>query len=194
MHVGIDPGLTGAIAVIDYDEIEIHDTPVLSTGKRHVIDAARGAKLLREIKAYCERVTEPKQDGLVLYEYVVREGKRLMVTIEKSQPMPPAMAGKTVGHGSIASFSLGQSFGIWIGILAALEIPYQLVAPATWKAALMKDQPKEKDASRLVADHLFPGQRDNWWPLKKHHGRCDALLIAEWGRRNIDRNSGKLEE
>jgi hypothetical protein len=193
VHLGIDPGLEGAVAAIEHGEIEIRDTPVFSDGKRRRIDAAKCAAILREIKAYAAGETEGKQIGDVQYQYIVRPAKRLMVTIEKSQPMPPmGRPGmeKGVGHGSIASFSLGYSFGVWVGILAALEIPYQLVSPQTWKAALMKDSPKEKDASRIVADRLFPGQRENWWPLKKHHGRADAVLIAEWGRRQ----SGILED
>jgi hypothetical protein len=188
---GIDPGLTGAVAIIEDGEIEIRDVAVFSDGKRTRIDAQKCAAMLREIKAYCEPQYKTGLDSEgVTTMTMTSPAKRLMVTIEKSQPMPPMGASKKVGHGSIASFSLGYSFGVWIGILASLEIPYQLVAPATWKAALMKDSPKEKDASRIVADRLFPGQRDNWWPLKKHHGRADALLIAEWGRRQ----SGVLEE
>jgi len=200
VHLGIDPGLEGAVAAIELGEIEIRDTPVFSDGKRRRIDAAKCAAILREIKGYCEEkrggalVSQPSayavaaglaKPGMTITERI-QPAKRLMVTIEKSQPMPPmGRPGmeKGVGHGSIASFSLGYSFGVWVGILAALEIPYQLVSPQTWKAALMKDSPKEKDASRIVADRLFPGQRENWWPLKKHHGRCDALLLAEYGRR-----------
>jgi hypothetical protein len=196
LWIGIDPGLFGAVAAIEGNEIEIRDTPILNNGKRNVIDAAKCAAILREIKWYCSPNCVAGYDKMdPLNQATMREihGRRLMVTIEKSQPMPPmGRPGmeKGVGHGSIASFSLGYSFGVWVGILAALEIPYQLVSPVTWKAALMKDSPKEKDASRIVADRLFPGQRENWWPLKKHHGRTDSLLLAEYGRRL----SGVLEE
>jgi hypothetical protein len=188
VYLGIDPGLEGAVAAIESGEIEIRDTPTYQDGKRRRIDAAKCAAILREIKGYCLPPDVPRNP--FSGQKVI--AKRLMVTIEKSQPMPGMIPGmeKMVGRGGIASFSLGYSFGVWVGILAALEIPYQLVSPVTWKAALMKDSPKEKDASRIVADRLFPGQWDNWWPLKKHHGRADAVLIAEWGRRQ----SGILED
>lgn len=184
IFVGIDPGLTGAVAIIEGEELEFHDTPVLSTGTRNVIDAAKCAALLRDIHWDCRM-----KDGLLLPR---EQHKRLMVTIEKSQPMPPMgkKDGQTVGHGSIASFSLGYSFGIWIGILAALEIPYQTVAPQTWKALLMKNEPKEKDASRLVARRLWPTQTEEALSRKKDHNRADALLLAEYGRRI----SGRLDE
>lgn len=191
--LGIDPGLEGAVAAIESGEIEIRDVPTYQDGKRRRIDAAKCAAILREIKRYCEPAN-PIEPAAPIQEAIRKNyHKRLMVTIEKSQPMPPmGRPGmeKGVGHGSIASFSLGYSFGVWVGILASLEIPYQLVSPVTWKAALMKDSPKEKDASRIVADRLFPGQRENWWPLKKHHGRTDSLLLAEYGRRL----SGVLDE
>ena len=177
--LGIDPGLTGAVCIIEGEELEFHDTPTLSTGTRNVIDAAKCAALLRDVKGCFQNGT-------------YHPTRRLMVTIEKSQPMPPMgkKDGQTVGHGSIASFSLGYSFGVWIGILAALEIPYQTVAPQTWKALLMKGEPKEKDASRLVARRLWPTQTEEALSRKKDHGRADALLIAEYGRRI----SGRLDE
>jgi crossover junction endodeoxyribonuclease RuvC len=176
---GIDPGLEGALVVLDGDEVEFHDSPIVQDGKRRRIDAAKVGALLRDIKA----------DSFP---------RRLMVTIEKSQPMPPIVKGKRepgeIGHGSIASFSLGYSFGGWVFALSALEIPYQLVAPQTWKAALMRDCPKEKDASRMVARRLFPVQTEEALSRKKDHNRADALLIAEWGRRNVEGKSGLLEE
>jgi hypothetical protein len=40
----------------------------------------------------------------------------------------------------------------------------------------------EKDESRLKALQLFPQCADNL-KLKKHHGRAEALLMAEYLRR-----------
>src|SRR5215469_2512034 len=157
--LGIDPGLEGAVAAIEGGEIEIRDTPTYQDGKRRRIDASKCATILREIKTYCESKWEPlpyPRDGATM----THPAKSLMVSIEKSQPMPK--------NGSIGCFGLGYSYGTWIGILASLEIPYRLVTPQAWKKMLMPGEPKEKDASRIVADRLFPGQRDNWWPLKKH--------------------------
>jgi crossover junction endodeoxyribonuclease RuvC len=69
-----------------------------------------------------------------------------------------------------------------LGILAALNIPHELITPQSWKKSMMNGQPKEKDASRLVVMRLFPEVSDRL-QLKKHHGRADALLIAEFLRR-----------
>jgi crossover junction endodeoxyribonuclease RuvC len=150
---GIDPGLDGAVAVICGEEIEIFDTPTYEDGKRRRIDAAGAADLINGLNA---RLVP------------------LVISIEKSQPMPK--------NGSIGCFGLGYSFGVWIGVLATVGIPYELVTPQAWKKTLMAGMPKEKDASRVACDRLWPGQRENWWSMKKAHNRCDALLIAQYGR------------
>ena len=73
----------------------------------------------------------------------------------------------------------GVGYGIWIGILAALNIPYTEVHPVTWKSKIMAGMGKEKDASIARAKQLYPTADLS---LKKHHGRADALLIAHFGR------------
>ena len=42
---------------------------------------------------------------------------------------------------------------------------------------------EEKDASRIVARRLWPLQTEEALSRKKDHGRADAALIAEYGRR-----------
>ena len=85
-------------------------------------------------------------------------------------------------QGVTSTFSMGHGLGLWEGILSALGVPYQMVTPQAWKKAMMAGQEKEKDASRQVAMRLFPSTIPKL-SLKKHHGRSDALLIAEYLRR-----------
>jgi hypothetical protein len=82
--------------------------------------------------------------------------------------------------GVTSAFNFGMGFGMWIGICAALELPYQLVHPATWKARLMADMGKEKDASRVRAMQLYPYTAKDL-ARKKDHARGDALLLAHFG-------------
>lgn len=98
----------------------------------------------------------------------------LLVGIEKVHSMP--------GQGVASTFCFGEGYGVWLGILAALGIRHELITPQSWKKSLMDGQLKDKDASRLVAMRLFP-EAGNQLQLKKHHGRADALLIAEFVRR-----------
>lgn len=155
--IGIDPGLTGAIATISpVGVIELHDCPIFTIGKRHTCDPAGMAKLFHHFRA---------------------RHPTLLVGLEKVHSMP--------GQGVASVFTFGEGFGVWLGILAALNVPHQLITPQRWKRVMMDGQgDKDKDASRLVAMRMFPEKSDRL-NLKKHHGRADALLIAEYLRRQI---------
>lgn len=162
--------MEGALAVLEDGELEFHDTPVYSDGTKRRIDAAKCAVLLRDIKRDCEMT---RGDSSTEVEFP--GPKRLMVTIEKVGAMPK--------QGVTSVFTFGYGFGVWIGVLAALEIPYQLVTPQSWKKLLMSGEPKEKDASRIVARRMWPDQTEESLSRKKDHGRADAALLAEYGRR-----------
>lgn len=99
---------------------------------------------------------------------------RVKVFLEAVQPFP--------GPGAVAMFGLGFGKGLWEGILTAFKIPYEAIPPQRWKKQMMNGMGKSKDASRLKAQKLFPTAELH---LKKHDGRAEALLLAEWGRINL---------
>ena len=152
--IGIDPGLTGAVAAIREDNsIRFYDTPTGQIGKKTVLSPAG----MREI--------------------FMNEGPydlTINVAIEAVHSMPK--------QGVASSFSFGKGVGLWLGILAGLQIPYTEVPPQRWKALMMHGMGKDKDASRIRAMQLFP-QVASELKLKKHHGRADALLLAEYLRK-----------
>ena len=90
--------------------------------------------------------------------------------VEKLTPMPRVSG--------LASFGMGLSEGITLGILASLSIPYTFVRPTQWKKAMQC--PKDKDAARMRATQLLPQFAHNW-DLKKHDGRAESALIALYG-------------
>ena len=104
-----------------------------------------------------------------LYE-LLREW-RCRAFVEQAQAMPK--------QGVSSTFKTGYGYGLIIGVLAGLGIPYQTVTPAVWKRA-MGLWGKDKEASRALARSLWPEA-----PLgrKMDHGRAEALLLAEYGRR-----------
>lgn len=180
--IGIDPGVSGAIAVIDTDtdQVAFYDTPNLEvkSGKKFkkVIDIGRAVLMLQQLSA----------------------GVKTVVTIEKVNAMPgmkndPDNPGKKIpaAMGVTSAFSFGMGFGMWLGVLAALFIPHQQVHSLTWKKSMMADMGKEKDASRIKAMQLYPRTAPDL-VRKKDHGRADALLIADWGRRNYSEVPSKL--
>jgi len=152
--IGIDPGLSGAIAIISPESLKIYDMPTMTVernGKaKRQVSASELAEMLylysgRDCHVYCERVS--------------------------------AMA----GQGVTSVFSFGRSFGMIEGILAAFKMPVTFVPPATWVKAIGRGQ--GKDASRARAMELFPSDQDQFKRVKDD-GRADAALIAYWGSRN----------
>lgn len=163
IFVGIDPGLTGAVAVLDdiTDSIRFFDTPTVTVKS--------GKKMKNQM--------EPHASSRILQALDDEFG--LLVTIEKVAPMPHIEGNERQTMGVTSAFNFGMGYGTWIGICAASMIPYQLVHPATWKRRVMADMGKEKDASRVKAMQLYP-QAAKDLTLKKHHGRADALLLAHY--------------
>ena len=107
LYCGIDPGLTGAIALVNADGslFAVEDMPVQARGSgrvRHEVDAAGLLHLLRP------------HAGAIAFGLVERVGAR-------------------PGQGVASMFSLGHSTGVLDGVLGALGIPHQVVTPTNGK-------------------------------------------------------------
>ena len=151
MYIGIDPGLSGAIAGLAPDGTReaLYDTPVLT------LRTSRGSR------------TEYDIAGLValLAPY---SGPQSHVIIEEAQAMP--------GQGTRSMCTIGRGFGVWLGMLGALGLAHTRVRPGVWKKAL--GLTRDKEQARLRAMQLSPGADLR---RKKDHGRAEALLLAWYG-------------
>ena len=152
--IGIDPGLSGAIAIISPESLKIFDMPTMTV--------ERNGKSKRQVSAI--------ELAEMLYLYSARD---CHVYVEKVSAM--------AGQGVTSVFSFGRSFGMIEGILAAFKMPVTFVPPATWVKAIGRGQ--GKDASRARAMELFPSDQDQFKRVKDD-GRADAALIAYWGSRH----------
>ena len=153
--IGIDPGITGAVAIIhEFGAIEVHDTPV--------VEVLKGKKMRHEYSGM--------QMAKILGPFAARDG--VIAVLENVWALPE--------EGAVGAFSFGRGVGLWEGILSAFRIRYEKVTPQRWKKEMMDGMGKAKDASRLQAQRLFPKAELD---LKKHHGRADALLMAEFCKR-----------
>jgi crossover junction endodeoxyribonuclease RuvC len=150
VFIGLDPGVSGAIAILAPNGVTFADMPVLEVKKKQTLDYAGLACILRPFS-----------------------GGGAFVAVELVGAMP--------GQGVSSMFKFGQCYGAALATLATLEIPYELVTPPVWKRAYRLIG-CEKDESRAAALRLFP-QCAGDLKLKKHHGRADALLMAEYLRR-----------
>lgn len=75
-----------------------------------------------------------------------------------------------------SGFTFGMGYGGLRMALIAAGIPFAEVTPRKWQGALSCLTGGDKNISKAKAQQLFPS-------LKITHAIADALLIAEWGRR-----------
>ena len=160
--IGIDPGLSGGVAILNVANgcalLQVFDTPTTVTMTKS------GQRKTLYVEAAMVRLLEP---------YATRSHAYL----EAVHAMP--------GQGVTSMFRMGYGFGLWVGMLSALKIPYSCVAPQTWKRIMLPDMGKDKGASRLRAMQLFPHQAECFQRVKDD-GRADAALLSEYGRRLHD--------
>jgi len=84
------------------------------------------------------------------------------------------------GQGISSSGKFMRAFGAIEAVAALLSDRVDMVLPQAWKKVMGVTAEKEK--SLVMARNLFP---DAMLKLKKHHGRAEALLIAEYARRTF---------
>lgn len=149
--VGVDPGLSGAIAVLGLDgQLTITDMPTVTVQRKgrdkREIDPAALAAIIRG-------VTAPA-----------------VTWIERVGAIP--------GQGVSSMFAFGRAVGVVEGVLAASGVPVSYVAPAVWKRAL--HVPSGKDGARLRASQLLPAYAAEW-RRARDDGGAEAALIALYG-------------
>lgn len=177
-RIGIDVGISGAIALIRGDAIlGLWDMPVTAktSGKGDQISPAGLLYALQDAAALAVEA-----QGILPHAYIEQAtGHR-----KRTGNRCPACGRSKDQAGATAIFSFGKSAGIIEGVTSALGFPMTTVAPNSWKAraGLMN---AEKDRSRARALQLYPSAARDL-ARKKDTGRADAILIARFGDRADD--------
>ena len=152
--IGIDPGLSGAIAILDDLKIfDIYDMPIMSEGKKNK-NQLNSAQLVNIIK-----------------KNIISNGDTFLI-VEQVSAMP--------GQGVTSMFNFGQTFGSIKGICAALNLPIFFVRPAKWKKHFDLIN-SSKDASRTKVIEMYPSISSRL-SKKKDVNKADAILIARYFR------------
>ena len=150
--IGIDPGLSGAIAILENNKVlNIFDIPVMSEGKKNKrqLNSALLVSLLKEN---------------------IFKNEEVSVVVEQVNAMP--------GQGVTSMFNFGQTFGAIKGICAALNLPIFFVRPSKWKKHFELIN-SSKDSSRTKAIEMYP-KLSNQLAKKKDVNKSDAILIARY--------------
>ena len=150
--VGIDPGLSGAIAILENNKVlNIFDMPVMAEGKKNKRQL-NSAQLVNIIKDN----TKPDVE--------------IAVVVEQVNAMP--------GQGVTSMFNFGQTFGAIKGVCAALELPIFFVRPSKWKKHFELIN-SSKDSSRTKVIEMYPSLSSQL-AKKKDVNKSDAILIARF--------------
>ena len=127
MKIGIDPGLSGAIAFVSDERIELFDMPII----------------------VCPWATKKKMvDGYALMNMLKGE-LNARINIELVHSMPK--------QGVASTFTFGQSYGTVLGIVQAMGIGYNLVRPQAWKSKcglIGKDKDASRILALQMYPHL----------------------------------------
>lgn len=158
--IGVDVGVTGAIASIDDngEVVYLADLPIASHGNSKWVDGGRLLTMLFAAR---------------------RRDRPARVYVEHIHGTPKM--GVTTSH------SLGLTLGSVLGVLQIAQLPLELIAPAKWKRGLTLIMPRASDGEKKAASlerarQLFP-RAD--LARVKDHGRAEALLIAHYAQRHL---------
>ena len=128
--MGIDPGFSGALAVLDDDlNLEfVMDMPIIMVGKKRELDESKLSTIFSRWRL-----------------------RPMTIGIEKSQTMP--------NQGIVSSGRYMASYGFLRGLCMGNGLPYHLIRPQSWKKAMMPDMGKDKGASIQKVTQLYPELR-----------------------------------
>ena len=155
MLLACDPGLHGAFALFDGDDLRIFDMPIfkqkVGRAERSMFDEEATAQILAEAMLLgCGRFVIEKVNG----------------------------AG---GQSAPAAFTFGYQAGFIVACARAQGMRIDRVPANVWKPALRC--PSDKRASRARASEIMP-QYAPLWPRQKDDGRAEAAMIGWWAMHN----------
>lgn len=154
LYIGIDVGVTGAVACLDQDGSyrDLSDLPLTHYSKFKWTDGLVLLGLLREMRKAHDSVL----DARAFVEFVA--------------PMPKL--------GTVSAAAMGRTFGSVVATVQIAGLSLELVSPQKWKKSL--NCTSEKATTLGFARARWPEAELH---LEKHHNRAEALCIAEYGRR-----------
>jgi len=153
--VGIDPGLTGACAVLEIADrdtvlIDVIDMPITGSGAKQSVDA------------------------ILLQEWLLRHGPR-HAFLERAQAMPR--------QGSSSGFKYGRCTGALEATLLLCAVPLVVVEPSRWKRHFHL-QGADKEGARQLTIRMFPREH-RFFARRKDHNRSEAVLIGVYGAQTV---------
>lgn len=155
-RIGIDPGVTGCVAILDdlTGEVEFFEAPI-----EFILD-----KHEEKIKVHVE------MEMLEILQPYWATGQAV---IEHQRYYGWGDNAKTLA-------TLCYSYGLWVAYCNALGIPVLKVEPNDWKHRLLGSKNAHKNEAVELAWDLFPKYKKQL--IKTKNCRSDALLLIHYGK------------
>lgn len=157
--IGIDPGVSGGIAIIDHLGI----VQLLYKMPDTIPDLLAILAPFDQVKYQVANPLDP--------------GKTARAVLERVNAGVFAHGPAARKMGVVSAFTFGRGVGRLETALAACRVPYDEVSPLTWQTALGCKSGGDKSVTKRRAQQLFPTV------AKMTHYVADALLMAEFCRR-----------
>lgn len=168
---GIDPGLKGAIAFVDSRDMSLraaHPLPVKQVGTKARVD-------IHALTTWLDGGAPFPMPAEWHFGWVAGKPRLSAggVIIERQGVKP--------GEGNVSGLTIGLNYGLLLGMLETLGIPYFEVQPAQWKRGLSVGPEKAHSISRAQA--FWPRAVSKWTGPRGgvKDGVCEAALIARYG-------------
>lgn len=160
--LGIDPGLSGAMALLNAITTDLAGVYNFSDTNKQ-----RGAAKELDIYDVAKWLSEYKTNNAAEIKLAI---------VEDVHSMPK--------DGPRQAFLFGKSNGIILGILGSMQIPIVFANPSVWKASFGLDHDKNK--SLMKATKIFGEDAKHlYWPILKYNGAAEAALLAYFGLRFV---------
>ena len=159
LTIGIDPGLTGALAVLDHHgvPIAVRDLPVMPIPEAGPKATVKTEIDVRALYVLLRELVPADESAICVMEHSVSVGAEL---------------------GEMAKLSLAATKASIMAVLRLQGHDVRRVAPASWKRHFRIGS--EKNEALNLARSMYLGLPEI--KLQKHHNRAEALLIARYGQ------------
>ncbi len=155
--LGIDPGLGGAYAVLENNEI-------VWTRPFPLRPDVKGKNDIDTVALYNDLIAQPTFD---------------LVVLEGVHGMP--------GDGPVGAFTFGRTVGKLRAIVELLNVPLIEPSPQKWKGKVLAGTDKSKEAAIGWAKNRYPKANLLRTPAcrKPDHNVAEAIAMAEFGRLHL---------
>jgi len=156
IYLGVDPGLTGAFAVLDVHDDGTQTLTVTATPVAWFRSGGSTRRRRYDIPALLKALEALPQVALA---YLEQQGAR-------------------PEQGATSTFSTGFGFGVWQTALSGLHVPFAVVTPQKWRAVVHLPRQPAKTAKADVKAGVYAAARDRFPAVKIPRDHADAVMLA----------------